>query len=74
MDNEEYQEIMTELKRFGLDARVTALVTNYHIDQEDFAIKYEAAAFNLPKEMDNLIPAQKNKAILDVLERELSAK
>ena len=47
MENEDYTELVEELSRFSLDAKLQALVTNYQVKPEDFVVQYETLKFNL---------------------------
>ena len=47
MDHEDYAELVEELSRFSLDAKLQALVTNYQVKPEDFVVQYETLKFNL---------------------------
>jgi hypothetical protein len=47
MENEDYTELVEELSRFSLDAKLQALVTNYQVKPEDFVVQFETLKFNL---------------------------
>jgi len=47
MENEDYTELVEELSRFSLDAKLQTLVTNYQVKPEDFVVQFETLKFNL---------------------------
>ena len=47
MENEDYTELVEELSRFSLDAKLQALVTNYQVKPVDFVVQFETLKFNL---------------------------
>ena len=52
MENEDFLEIVDELKRFKLDSRIDTVMTNFQVKQDDFVIKYETVKYTLQNDFD----------------------
>ena len=58
------------MKAYKLDTRIETLLTNYQVKPDDFVVKYEAVKYTLG-ELQDLAPAEFNKAIIERMEQDL---